>query len=649
MKIRLLQLILAFKKAREVIEFHGVSCFFGQMGSGKSTIARLVDFCLGGTLEDTPALQSEFVSATLRLTVEGKEALLTRERGSNQIRAAWSQGESSFEVAVPARRAEGIVLPDTHVEVVSDLVFYLAGTQPPMVRRSRQRDESELARLSLRNLWWYCYLEQADVDSTFFHLDPEAEQQRRLRSREVLRYLVGYHQERVIELENELEDTRDKREKAEQGAAGLRSTLVDFDATSAEEIAGRREVLVAEIKKIEAKIQEVRDAAKPAEGHAVDSLRAQGRQLAAQLAEVEATIADLAEQLSEEDKHLYEIRLLSVKAKRAVAATGLLSGVAFESCPQCLRQLPAREAGACAVCGQPPSTDKPTTLPVELAEKDTNARASELADSVAKHRAAERRAHRRAGDLRQRKAAIDDELSAALRDYDSKNLAAIVMLQEQRSRLQLEAQQLDTLSQFVSRAEKLEKDSDRLKGKETEIRRELARLREAAERDAKNLRRLEALFLDCLLRARVPGISARDAVAVDANSFFPTVTSTDTATITSFSTLGSGGKKTLFKCCFAIAVHRLATEIGARLPTVLIIDTAMKNISERENREQFENFHKMLYEFAASELKQTQLILIDKEYCPPAAPLATQLDLYVREMKLGDPKHPPLIGYYTGH
>jgi hypothetical protein len=137
--------------------------------------------------------------------------------------------------------------------------------------------------------------------------------------------------------------------------------------------------------------------------------------------------------------------------------------------------------------------------------------------------------------------------------------------------------------------------------------------------------------------------------------FLPEVTyavSGDLA-VTSFSNLGSGGKKTLFKCCFAIAMHRLAVELNALLPTFLIIDSPMKNISERENREQFEGFFEMLYDLSNTELKGTQCILIDKELCSPTEdyePSFTERHMKPNK-RAHDPKenlYPPLIRYYQG-
>jgi len=75
----------------------------------------------------------------------------------------------------------------------------------------------------------------------------------------------------------------------------------------------------------------------------------------------------------------------------------------------------------------------------------------------------------------------------------------------------------------------------------------------------------------------------------------------------------------------------------------------MKNISERENRAQFEGFHRLLYELASGELGDTQFILIDKEYCPPECEKKFTRTLVARHMKVDDKNEPPLITYYRDH
>ena len=70
----------------------------------------------------------------------------------------------------------------------------------------------------------------------------------------------------------------------------------------------------------------------------------------------------------------------------------------------------------------------------------------------------------------------------------------------------------------------------------------------------------------------------------------------------------------------------------------------MKNVSERENRELFRDFYSMVYELAASELKETQFVLIDKEFFP--VPDGLDLDVRNRHMAPGSRDDPPLIPYY---
>jgi len=49
-RIRLKSLHLICKRAEEKIDFDQLSYFYGEIGAGKSTIARLIDYCMGGKL-----------------------------------------------------------------------------------------------------------------------------------------------------------------------------------------------------------------------------------------------------------------------------------------------------------------------------------------------------------------------------------------------------------------------------------------------------------------------------------------------------------------------------------------------------------------------------------------------------------------------
>jgi len=646
MKMFLNHLELTCKKSIEKIEFTDFSYFYGEMGAGKSTIARLIDYCLGSKqLVMTPALQNEFVSVALELQADGKTLRLDRERDSGQLVATWDDEQ----VIIPARKPGGHVVPNTEVEVLSDLVFHINGIKPPRVRRSQTNEDSDLERLSLRDLWWYSYLDQDSMDSSFFYLDRDAEPFRRLKSRNVLRSILGVHQEKVAELEQRLEETRRERLKYSEGARVLEESLDEADVSSEVEITGQLKDLKEKLKKTQKHIKQLRREKKPLKGHATDRLRKKARHISTELEAVEATIGELGEIIGNDKRHLNEILVLSTKVRRLESARAVLNDVDFESCPRCTQSLPDRPDGHCPVCGQSEySSAQEVGDEGEETQADLKSRVSELEEILDAQTRQLRSLRRRRESLSNSKKEIDDELNKAMKRYDSAFLSDVLSAEQRRASLTQEIRYLQKLNVLPARVEKLKKQADQLQVQETTLRRQLNEARSAAEQDLSNLEKLKDLFLDCLLRSKVAGFEPDDVVSMKPPWFLPEVIgrgSGDMAT-TSFSTLGSGGKKNLFKCCFALAVHRLAAELGTLLPSVLVIDSPMKNISERENREQFEGFHQLLYELKEEELNETQMMLIDKEYCPPKVDVRFKLN--ARHMKVDSNDEPPLIGYYRG-
>jgi hypothetical protein len=108
---------------------------------------------------------------------------------------------------------------------------------------------------------------------------------------------------------------------------------------------------------------------------------------------------------------------------------------------------------------------------------------------------------------------------------------------------------------------------------------------------------------------------------------------------------GSGGKKTLFNVCYALAVHQVAIEDGLPLPTLLIIDSPTKNISRDINAALVASLYRYIFKLAATAKGRLQLILIDSDL---AVPDNQMFDFRSRLMAHGDPDHPPLISYYVG-
>lgn len=648
MKFVIHKLHLDCKRERDELAFTRFSYYYGQMGAGKSTIARLIDFCLGGNLEYTPALQQEFVSATLDISIEGNDILLSRHSQENKIRAQWSQNGEQYDVLIPGRKAEGEVLPGTGVEVLSDLLFHIAGIKPPRVRKSKVREDSEIVRLSFRDLFWYCYLDQDAMDSSFFNLDDNANPFVRLKSRDVLRFIIGFHQEQVSDLEAELEEVRENRLRLESAAQAIKDALEAEDLATPLEIQALRLEIGKQISEVETKITAIRTETGELRTHQVELLRITARDLSNDLAELDNAIEEIEQNVAKDKSHRNTLLSLATRQKRAQSARSVLTGVQFAQCPQCYQTVPNREQNVCPLCGQIHSDIVLSPLGEDSVEADTTARAQELAERIRLQETESKRLMRQRNEIATKKSHTDRELDQASKEYDSSYLASALALERERAGFLQRIVDLKQMEVLANKVSEMIREATRLTGREAEIRAELRNARKEAEKDTSNLELLKTLFLDCLLRSKLHGFLADDFVEIKSPSFLPEVHGRNTGDFvnTSFANLGSGGKKTFFKCCFAVAVHRLAARVGGILPEIMIIDSPMKNISERENPDQFAGFHEMLHEMAETELKGTQFIVIDKEIFRPKQTLA--IEFQERHMKPDDPLNPPLIRNYRG-
>lgn len=647
MKIVLKFLELHFRKSVETIEFERVNYFWGKIGAGKSSIARLVDYCLGADINLTPALQLEFVQAVLSLEVEGRRLTIYRERESSNVVAAWKESDQSLEVVIPTRKAEGIVVPGSSIEVLSDLIFHLAELPAPKVRKGRRTADPSMVRLSLRDLIRFCYIDQDEIDSDFFRLDLEGDWARRAKSVDAMRFILGYHQDQVAALEAELQTLHEQKTAARAAAETLSKVLEESGFSNPLEIDTRIETLSAQRDRVREAAAIYRQKRGNGVEHAVDTLRQKGRALSSDLQGLEDMLQAVRQRGEDTERHLNELKMLSVRFSRTKSARTLLAAVDFTECPRCTQALPTRITDLCPVCGQPEHQQPHDHMSNEVVEADLKSRVQELQETLHGLRQQEKRIVHQLERTRVEKALVDQSLDLRLKDYDSAFMSQALEFERQATSLEQQVSSLISYRKLPERLADLLTISDSLHGQESELRARLFREREKAFKDRTNLEDLEKLFLDCLVRSSFPGINETFKVSIDPKSFVPEVFPTDAAdfAVTSFANMGSGGMKTIFKACYALALHRLAAKTGAALPSILTMDSAMKNVSERENRELFQSFYSLVYELAAGEMKGTQFILIDKEMFP--VPDGVEVTVRSRHMAPGSRENPPLVPYYN--
>ena len=650
MKMNFQRLILHVKEGDFEIPFsNSISYFYGKMGAGKSTIPRLINFCLGGSIRETPALQHEFVSVSLELNIGEYHVKLERQRRSNEVMIAWRKGESvETEAAiVPTQATKGeSVIKGKKIENISDLIFHLAGSEPPFVPRAKTTLETELVRLSFRDLMWYCYLDQDHIDSSFFYLETGDDVFRKNKSRDAMRHILGFRHEKIAKLEADFNQTRHDKASRDSSVEQLRSFLEDNGIQGTKDILDQISKFEINLNDIVTQINQIHKL-NLENIHPVDKLKEKSRELTSTIDRINERLDSLEFQVVKHDRLKSEFITANMRIDRISAARAVFKNIQFVTCPQCGQNLEhGLEHDSCLLCKQP--VKKKSFEDVQQISPDLKDRIKEIEDSVNRLHLEKKQLQLTLRSRIREKREVDARLEEEERNYDSKYLTQASELLQKKGVIEGKIQALQQMLPLPKRVDELENESAELTVKIEKLGKELEREKDRESKNLTILKKLEKIFADTLIQVRFPGILEDDVVTISPDNFIPIIRRKgETHVYTTFSNLGSGGKKTIFKACFALALHRLAAKNGETLPTFLIIDTPMKNTSERENKDVFVGFYHFLYKLIKTELKGRQIIIIDKEYYKD--PEEQISDIVVRHMTPDSSDAPPLIPYYSGH
>lgn len=632
------------KRTTEQIDFsESVTFLHGPVSTGKSTVARLIDYCLGGDLERTPAIQQEFISAELSLVLGQHDCTIERAADDTQnVRVTWSGPGDEMESVRAPLSSQSEPLIDAEVYNLSDLIFHLWGVTAIKVRKRSHDPDSPLIRLSFRDVWWYCYLDQTHLDSSFFRLEDPF---RGRKSQDAMRFFTGLHSERLSQLEDDLvrtvDDQRTKREAVQQ----IRSFMARFDLESELDMAGQ--LAAAERELVQATQQRTElEAARSAQIHPTDHLRIELRRLSAEIESMSQALAESKESIAEQRSLRAELITAKTKAERAEQAGRILEGVHYKRCPECGADVSDRPQNheRCCLCGSPQADNmNATSLELEALRRDLNERIDQIADSIVRREQESSRMGRRLGQAQQRKLSLDRQLQEELARYDSAFVESIRGMEREIATLVEQIRHLRRLQQMPQAVNALEEEAGALQGRIDRLRTLMAEERERLRTADANIDAIAAEFKRIMLSVSFPGVSEADEVVIDPRNWKPRVVHGDQEW--TFWDTGSGGKKTLFNVCYALAIHAVALERGMPVPNVLIIDSPTKNISEDENPQLVQSLYREIYRLARDQdASQLQFLLIDSDLVRPSAGLSG----FSERRLAGAPGAPSLIPYYTG-
>ena len=644
MIVSLLNLKLRCKTSIEAIDFSHVTFFHGEMSTGKSTIARLISFCFGGDLEQTPALQQELVSVALSLVINNYKVVIEREAiGSKQVQVNWSS-----ENGVSERRLVPIIKTDTpifsdDIYSLSDLLLFFLRIPNLKVPNSREFKTIQIG-LSFQDLMTFCYLEQNVIDSCFFALDKHADTFKKRKSKVTMRFIIGLFTERISELEIAISTVENEEKKRAQQIENIRTFLAQFGYSSEKQVNDEIMIVKRNIDDAKAQLSELKTAYRRETGF-VDGLRKEIVDLEKKIAVDEKAMADINRKIIEQGQLKMELIGSKYKLSRFISAKEILDGAHFEYCPLCGLEVELRQADEpiCLLCGQKKHPSEEQIHVNKLAQLDIDSRIKELDESITRFRDSfegQKKELEQWNIIRKEK---DAKLSEILNSYDSQFLSQSLELERKIASAQERIQNLDKLSEMPKAVDKFEKELLALRLDKENLDRQLSE-EETKKRNSEYLiKEIEENYKKALLSIRVPDFYENDTVVINRSSWLPEIIPADkTRKKWSFENIGSSGVKTLLNVCFALALHKVSRENKLPLPTLLIIDSASKNVEKDVNPEIFAALYAYIYDLAMDSLSDTQLILIDNNYFElPNVPGFTQ-----RLMTRNDERYPPLIKHF---
>ncbi|MBT8167592.1 AAA family ATPase [Falsiruegeria litorea] len=646
MKIKFNKLHLLCKQSDEEVPFgEHVSFFHGEMGAGKSTIAEMINFCLGGKLVKTPAVSSEVLSVKLLLTVGHTEILLERDlRSTTSVVASWKNEDELGRLELPFE-AGTEPLYGEDVYNFSDFIFRAMSVPVLKVRTKKDDPDSKLHRVSFRDFWKFCYLDQKHLDSSFFVLEQAI---RAEKSKDVLKYVLGLHSDRLNTLQGELGEARQRQRTLREAAEQIHEFLSRFGFSSEAEIDLQLDIVNSTAEPLE--LERERQLHSPSgKGTVSDFDRKEFERLDKDHQTKSDAVDDILGKLSEQNSLIAEFMSMKFKAARSSLATEILQTSDFNACPSCGTDVSKKTTPDCCKLCKSPLADAPGGFNQQRAviEQDLDDRIKDLKQSVRRLSRSLDTQKRALEQITQSRQEVQHRIDASRREIESEYIKAA-------RRIESKLGELNERRRFLSRVRKMPAEIEKRRSQADKLSETISKLnRDIADEEARfksgriNVRTLEANFKKVLMAIHFPGLGASDTISINLRTWLPYIfPDGDSERKWTFDDAGSGGKMVLFKMCFCLAFHLTAAEKKLPIPQVIVIDSPMKNITPDINPDVFEHFYKELYRLLSNELSDWQCVVVDQTFCPFEG---FETGVTERKLTKSDPDHPPLIGYYTGH
>jgi len=460
-----------------------------------------------------------------------------------------------------------------------------------------------------------------------------------------MRFFTGLHSERLSQLEGDLMRTADEQRSKREAVQQIRLFMTRFEFGSECDLEVQLQSTQDELARLNATKANL-ERTRSVQTHPTDTLRDTLRTLGSKINNMRKATVECNESIDEQRALRAEFITAKTKAQRANQAGKVLEGVFYQRCPECGVDVSDRPqiSERCRLCGSDQTANNSAaSQEVEALRRDLNDRVDQITDSIARREHELKHMTRILVRLQQDKELLDGQLQEELARYDSAFVESIRGIERDIATLNERIRSLQQLQQMPKAINALEEEAGQLQGRIDNLRSSVDEERKRLRAADANIAAIAAEFKRVMLSVGFPGVTDEDEIVIDPRNWRPTVIHNGQEW--TFWDTGSGGKKTLFNVCYALAIHAVALERQMPVPDVLIIDGPTKNISEDEDPELVQSLYAEIYRIAGRQCgRHLQFLLIDSNLVGPTV----ELPGFSERRMAGEPDAPSLIPYYTG-
>lgn len=613
-------ILIGHRKNYEVQFFPGVNIIYGEEDSGKSSILELINYLLGSShLDKYVELEQSVKYAILELNLNNQVYCIKRDifdvkREIEVYMADYANINTVFPIKYKPNYDNTI-----DGKFFSDFLLDTLNFPRVKIKKSPTKDDSELARLSFRDLFKFCYLNQDDVgiknllNNQNYILYPKI--------KEVFKYIFNLSDEEISKLEQSISEKTKLKNNLTTKLSNIQEFLETIEVESLDDISSFLENIKSNLTLLEEELDNI--------NHSITSNSSEYEPLKEYLVTLNYQILDkqkvkakARENIKRYEKLINDYYDDTLKIEGILSAKKLIGEIApnITICPLCEHDMEQ------SILVQEYTIHDKTKLDSEV--KLLHKRIRDLSELIDKEkesfRTNEMELFKLIGSREELKKSIDEELNEHISPYLAKRDEII----RQQSTLSERKQQIIKALKIRNEENNFEKQISKLDEDIEKFRIKLAELTSSQPQLETVLSDLKTILTSYLLFVGVKNCTDID---ISDKTYLPVLRSKQYHEIT------SGGIRTILSIGFLLNILESSLNNNTNLPRFLMIDTVGKYLQktkkeylsetdvDEDTKEEIKSAgkYKALYEYII-ELsikmeeanKSCQIILVDNDVPP---------------------------------